>query len=272
MNQLPSTTALDLELRHEWLTIWLNEPDSRNALTDELRQDVQNVLTSVRPRRDVRGITLRGKGGVFCSGGDLNHFRTQFQSASSDKQVAEMSRDAAALFDLVNTAPQVVIALVEGAAMAGGFGLVCCADVVICHDDAQFAMTETSIGLSPAQIAPFALQKLGYATGRRLMLTGARFQGQEAHELGLADYTASTTSELESIENQLRRQVLRCAPGAVADTKTLLRDMQGLDRKAVIELAASNFASRMMSEEADEGLSAFFSKRKPNWTTGTQAR
>src|SRR6185295_13888766 len=128
-------------------------------------------------------------------------------------------------FDAVNTMPQVVIAVVEGAAMAGGFGLACCADVVICDAAAKFAMTETAIGLSPAQISPFVIQKLGYATARRLMLTAARFDGREAQPLGFADFVADGAPTLEAIEQQIRKQVLRCAPGAVAGTKELIRAM-----------------------------------------------
>ena len=176
-----------------------------------------------------------------------------------------MSSGAAEIFDLVNTAPQVVIVLIEGAAMAGGFGLSCCADVVICESSARFAMTETAIGISPAQISPFVIQKLGYATGRRLMLTAARFDGTEAHQLGFADFIADDVAGLEKIEMQLRKQVLGSAPGAIAATKELLGQIAGKPRKEVVRLAAENFADRMVSEEAKEGVASFFEKRRPSW-------
>ncbi len=92
------------------------------------------------------------------------------------------------MFDTVNTMPQVVIAIIEGAAMAGGFGLACCADVVICAPHAKFAMTETPIGPPPAQISPFVIQKLGFATARRLMLTAARFDAREAPDARLRGF------------------------------------------------------------------------------------
>jgi isohexenylglutaconyl-CoA hydratase len=161
--------------------------------------------------------------------------------------------------------PQVVIAVVEGAAMAGVFGLACCCDVVICDASAKFAMTETAIGLSPAQISPFVIQKLGYATARRLMLTAARFDSSEAHELGFADFFADGAEALETIELQIRRQVLKCAPGAIADTKALIRAMPRLDREGQFQAAAENFADRMLSEEAREGVASFVEKRKPKW-------
>jgi len=266
MTDLPETKTLDLELDSGWLTIWLNQPDKRNAFTDELRDELMATLLAVRGDRLVRGITLRGRGGVFCAGGDLKAFKTQFQGGGTHEDVVAMSKQGAEIFDLVNSAPQVVIVLIEGAAMAGGFGMACCADVVICEASARFAMTETMLGLSPAQISPFVIQKLGYATARRLMLTGARFDGAAAKDYGLADFIADDVSELEQIEASLREQVLKCAPGAIAETKALILELPSLNRHEVIDAAAQNFARRMMSDEAREGIAAFFDKTQPSWT------
>jgi isohexenylglutaconyl-CoA hydratase len=264
---LPPTTAIDLELRSGWLTVWFNQPDNRNALSAELTADLMAVLEAVRDDRAVRGITLRGRGGVFCAGADLKAFNSGHRSAGgpSRQDVIEQSKRGAVMFGTVNTMPQVTIAIIEGAAMAGGFGLACCCDVVICEAGAKFAMTETAIGLSPAQISPFVIQKLGYATGRRLMLTAARFEGREAKDLGFADFIGEGTPALEAIELQIRKAVLRCAPGAVADTKALILALPRLDRTATIEAAAGNFADRMLSDEAREGVASFVEKRKASW-------
>lgn len=272
MTDLPSTQALDLELDRGWLTIWFNQPDKRNALTDELVGELIATLEAVRDDRSVRGITLRGRGGVFCAGGDLKMFKSHFQGGASREDILAMSRNAARIMDLVNEAPQVVICLIEGAAVAGGFGIACCADVVICERSAKFSMTETMIGLSPAQIAPFAIQKMGYAAARRLMLTAARFDGAAAHAIGFADFLGADRVELETIERTLRAQVLACAPGAVADTKALIRALPGLDRAGQIEAAAENFADRMLSEEAREGIASFLEKRKPAWAVSGDVR
>jgi isohexenylglutaconyl-CoA hydratase len=265
MTGLQKTETLELELKQGWLTIWFNQPDNRNALSDALVAELGDVLKNVRDDRTVRGITMRGRGGVFCAGADLKNFKDNFQQSGDRAAIIRMSSGAAEIFDLVNTAPQVVIVLVEGAAMAGGFGLACCADVVLCESGARFAMTETAIGVSPAQISPFVIQKLGYAIGRRLMLTAARFDGTKAHELGFADFIADDVPGLEAIEMQLRKQVLGAAPGAVAATKELLGQISGQPREKVIRLAAENFADRMVSDEAREGIASFFEKRKPNW-------
>jgi isohexenylglutaconyl-CoA hydratase len=267
MTMLPDTTAVENELENGWLTIWFNQPDNRNALSEALVADLIATLEAVREDRGVRGITLRGRGGVFCAGGDLKAFRAGQSGSQTREDVIESSRRGACMFDLVNTMPQVVVVIIEGAAMAGGFGMACCADVVICEAGARFAMTETAIGLTPAQISPFVIQKLGYATARRLMLTAARFDGREAHTLGFADFVGEGLAELAAHEHQIRRQVLACAPGAVADIKSLILALPGLSREAAIEAAAENFAGRMLSEEGREGVASFVEKRKPGWST-----
>ena len=262
---LPDAQTLDLDLQSGWLTIWFNQPDKRNALTEELVADLTSVLLVVREDRAVRGITLRGRGGVFCAGGDLKMFKQAFQEEASRDDVVALSKGGAGLFDLINTMPQVIVALVEGPAYAGGFGIVCCADVVICDMSAKFALTETAIGLTPAQITPFVVQRLGLATARRLILTASRFTGKDAGAIGLADFTADGMQAIEAVEASLRSKVLACAPGAVADAKHLLLTLPSMDRQAQIDAAAENFADRMVSEEAREGIAAFVQKRKPDW-------
>jgi len=258
-------SALDVAFHKGWLTLWFNQPETRNAMTAALMDDLTRVLIAARDTKSVRGITLRGRNGVFCSGGDLKSFQSNFQAGNTKDDILAMSRESAAIFDLINTMPQVVVCLIEGAAMAGGFGMACCADVVICHSEARFAMTETMIGLCPAQISPFVIKKLGYATARRLMLTAARFDGTEAQTLGFADITGDSVEALEAAEMQIRKQVLKCAPGAVANTKRLIHGMPGLAREDAIDFAAENFASSLLSNEAREGLAAFLTKRKPAW-------
>jgi isohexenylglutaconyl-CoA hydratase len=269
MTTLPATTAVQTELKSGWLSIWFNQPENRNALSAELTGDLMAVLSAVRDDRSVRGITLRGRGGVFCAGADLKAFSSGHNSAGgpSREAVIENSKRGAMMFDAVNTMPQVVIAIVEGAAMAGGFGMACCCDVVICEAGAKFAMTETAIGLSPAQISPFVIKKLGLATARRLMLTAARFDGREAANLGFADFVAEGAEALEKIETQIKSQVLKCAPGAIADTKALILAQPGMTRAEVVQAAAENFAGRMLSDEAREGVASFVEKRKPRWAS-----
>ena len=269
MTDLPQTKTLLLETDAGWLTIWFNTPDNRNALSGELTAELTTVLNTVRADRSVRGITLRGKGGIFCAGGDLKGFRANMQGGSAGHEsIAEASRAGGEMFRLVNTMPQVVVVLVEGAAMAGGLGLVCCADIVAVTDAARFALTETTLGIPPAQITPYLVQRLGLSTARRLMLTAERFTGADARRLGLADHVAENVAGLDAYEADIRKRVRRCAPGANAATKELLLAAPSLDAAAMTELAADSFATCMLSDEAREGISAFIEKRRPGWAEG----
>jgi isohexenylglutaconyl-CoA hydratase len=233
MSNLPKTENILLEEDDGWLTIWFNRPDNRNALSKELTTELKATLKAVRDDRSIRGITLRGKGGIFCAGGDLKGFKSNYQGGTqTEADVAAASREGGLMFDLINEMPQVVVILVEGAAMAGGLGMVCTADAVAVTKDAKFSMTETTLGIPPAQIAPFVAQRLGLRTARRLMVTAARFDGEEAGRLG---------------------------QGIVLATRHL-------DRDAMLDFAAAGFAECMLSDEGREGVASFLEKRKPVWS------
>jgi isohexenylglutaconyl-CoA hydratase len=267
MTQLPEVENLLLERDAGWLTIWFNRPENRNALSQGLTDDLCSVLNTVRDDRSVRGITLRGKGGFFCAGGDLKSFKSNFQGGTQGAgDIAQASREAGAMFDLINEMPQVVLILVEGAAMAGGLGMVCCADVVVVTREAKFALTETTLGIPPAQIAPFVAQRLGLSKARRLMLTAARFQGEEAVNLGLADFVVEDAAGLDEIARDIKKQVMRCAPGANAVTKEIVLATRSSTRSEIIDMAAKGFAACMLSDEGREGVASFIEKRKPVWS------
>ena len=258
--------TIELDLDRDWLTIWLNRPESRNALSSAMIGELLEVLDRIADDRTVRGVTLRGRGGVFCAGGDLKAFRSAMQAgATAHADAARMNRDGGRLFERINSQPQVVIVLVEGAAMAGGLGMACCADVVAVLADAQFALTETTLGIPPAQIAPFVADRLGLRTARRLMLTAARFTGSDALALGVADYVVPDVAALNALEIDVREQVRRCAPGANAVTKDILLASRRLDRDVMLDKAAASFAGCLLGAEAREGIAAFLEKRKPAW-------
>ena len=270
MTNLPKTENILLEQDAGWLTIWFNRPDNRNALSKELTTELKEVLNAVRDKKNIRGITLRGKGGVFCAGGDLKGFKNNYQGGSQTvEDIAAASRQGGQMFDLINELPQVVLILVEGAAIAGGLGMVCCADAVAVTKDARFAMTETAIGIPPAQIAPFVAQRLGLRIARRLMVTASRFDGEEAHRLGLADYVVDDAAGLDQIEADMKKQVRRCAPGANAVTKAIVLATRHLNREEQLDFAAKGFAECMLSDEGREGVASFIEKRKPIWAEQT---
>ena len=259
-------SAVDTERDGGWLTVWFNEPERRNPLTGALLEETLGVLAGVREDRSVRGVVFRGRGKVFSAGGDLRQFR-EFNLAGEREPVLAKSREIARLLDAVAEAPQITVAAVHGAAVAGGLGLVCACDYVVATEDAKFGFSETRIGLTPAQIAPFVLRRLGERVGRRLMLSAATFQGREAAEFGLVDEVVASEAELDARVAAFRERASGVAPGAVAGLKALLRDVPGLPREAQVERAAENFADSLLSDEAAEGMASFFEKRKPGWAS-----
>ncbi len=270
MTSLPETHTLQLELSSGWLTIRLNTPENRNALSSALAAELRSTLEAVRDDRTIRGITLRGNGGIFCAGGDLKAFMAGLQGNADQSAIAVMNRSGGELFHLIATMPQIVVALIEGAAIAGGLGMACCADIVVVTKDAKFALTETQLGITPAQIAPYVVQRVGFITAKRLMLTGARFTGDEAEAIGLADYVVDNATGLDEVMETIKHDVQRCAPGANATTKELLLKTQHHDQSEMIDIAADYFAQCLLSEEGREGITAYIAKRKPHWATQSE--
>jgi isohexenylglutaconyl-CoA hydratase len=263
---LPNSPHLELEQDGAWLTVWFNEPEKRNPLTGERVAALLALCTALQTS-DIRGVTFRGKGEIFCAGGDLKAFKSVFQGGASERDIIDMSLQAADLFDAVAALPQFTVMAVEGAAMAGGFGLACVGDMVIATERAKFSLSETRIGLTPAQIAPFVVTRLGLPTARRLMLTGAAFDSAQAHDMGMVDQIVQADG-LDTALARVRSNVLAAAPAALAAIKQQLAQMPFQTRDQQRQMAAESFAGRMLSDEAREGISAFFDKRKPKWAEG----
>jgi isohexenylglutaconyl-CoA hydratase len=225
----------------------------------------------VQSGAELRAIVLRGAGGSFCAGADVKDMSSaQPAQAISDPAdakaaVARNNRRFGVLAEAVHTAPAPVVAVVEGAVMGGGIGLVCASDVAIALHDARFGLPETGLGIIPAQIAPFVLQRLGLTQTRRLMLTGARLSGIEAGKIGLVHEVCDDVAALEAALARVLTEIRRCAPRANAATKRLLLSAIGRDLGSVLDDAAQVFAEAATGDEAREGMLAFVQKRLPSW-------
>ncbi|SPJ28037.1 enoyl-CoA hydratase/isomerase family protein [Falsiruegeria mediterranea] len=261
---LPTSQHLELEQDGPWLTVWFNEPEKRNPLTND-RVEALIELCSALQTAPFRGVTFRGSGGIFCAGGDLKSFKTVFQGGATKDDVVALSLRAADLFDAVAALPQFTVMAVEGAVMAGGFGLACIGDMVIAAQGTKFSLSETRIGLTPAQIAPFVVARLGMPAARRMMLTGAMLDTDAAQAVGLVD---QVTDDMDAALTAQHKKVLAAAPQALATIKRQLAALPFQTRDEQRQMAADTFADRMLSDEAREGISAFFDKRKPNWAGG----
>ena len=261
MKNFPKTDSLLIEYSNGWVTIWLNQIKNRNAITNNIVDELFSIFNFLNDDREVRGITLRGKGGIFCAGVDLKSLKKMTDTSKNAKSLAfEMSIRIGELFKVINSAPQIVVAVTEGAAIAGGFGIACSADLILTMPETKFSLSETRIGLTPAQISPYVINRLGYSLARKMMLLGARIDGREAMKIGIADFIAND-SNLEEILDSIKEQVFKCSPNAIAITKRVLTVNEYIDPQK----AANLFSDCVVSDEGQEGINSFFEKRKPFW-------
>lgn len=266
---LPDCPTLALARRGSVLHVTLDRPESRNALDGTMVTDLLAVAAAVRADRGLRTLVLRGAGGTFCAGGDIKDFRSNMQtsvpSPGAPDPVVKQNRDFGDLLIALNELPQTLVMAVEGAAFGGGLGLVCVSDIALATADARFALSETGLGLPPAQIAPFVVQRIGLTQARRLMLSGARFDGRQAGALGLVHELAEDGVALDAALVRVLNQVGRCAPGANAATKEILFASLRQPLPEVLDMAAMHFAASMRGPEGREGVAAFLEKRPANW-------
>jgi isohexenylglutaconyl-CoA hydratase len=262
---LPDVENLLLEQEGDTLTIWFNRPEVRNALSQAVADDLAATLEALPAEDSIRFVILRGKGGVFCAGGDLKMFKTVFQGGADREDIVRFNADFGRLMKAVHALPQLFMVLIEGAAMAGGLGLSCIADVVITTADARYSLTEVTLGIPPAQITPVVMKRIGASEARRLLLTAARFDGTEASRLGFAHFVVDDTAALEAKCQETLAQARKGAPGAIALTKQIIGAVDSLDGDVLVQFAAERFADAMLGEEAKEGLAAFAEKRAPRW-------
>ena len=263
---LPDVENLLLEKDADTLTIWFNRPEVRNALSQAVADDLAAVLEALPGEADIRFVILRGKGGVFCAGGDLKMFKTVFQGGAERDDIVGFNADFGRLMKAVHSLPQLFVVLIEGAAMAGGLGLSCIADVVVTTADAKYSLTEVTLGIPPAQITPVVMKRIGASEARRLLLTAARFDGNEAGRLGFAHFVVEDAEALEARTAEILAQARKGAPGAIARTKEIINAVDHLEGDALVLFAAERFADSMLGDEAREGLAAFAEKRQPNWS------
>jgi isohexenylglutaconyl-CoA hydratase len=267
MIQLPETPTLLLRLDAGVLEVTLNRPDRRNALSAQMVEDLLLVFTSLGSHAELRAIVLRGAAHTFCAGADVKAMQGPMSDDPVERtqMIARANRRLGDLLLAAEAAALPVVAVVEGAVLGGGIGLVCVSDIALASADARFGLPETGLGLVPAQIAPFVMQRIGLTQARRLMLTGARTSAQEAERLGLVHAVFPDAAALDVALAQTLNEIRRCAPGANASTKRLLFSILNRDLSGSLDHAAQLFAEASVSEEAREGTLAFLEKRPPRW-------
>ncbi|ROM39227.1 enoyl-CoA hydratase [Pseudomonas poae] len=249
--------TLLLEAHHGVLHITLNRPECRNAMSLEMVNELRTVLAGLDSQ--VRALVISGTGGHFCAGADVKDM------IHAGDRLQALNRAFGTLLQEVEAVPQVVIVVLQGAVLGGGFGLACVSDIAMADHQAQFGLPETSLGLLPAQIAPFVVKRIGLTQARRLALTAARFDGVEAERLGVVHFVETDSQALAQRLDEVLEQVLKCAPGANGRTKALLLASVDEPLKHVLDRGAQWFAEAATGVEGLEGTQAFIQKRKPGW-------
>lgn len=266
--------AIHAEQTGAVLQITLNRPESRNAMSlqmvSELRQALEHAQSSRGGPQAVRAIVLRGAAGHFCAGADLKDMAgarmraMQMQPGDTADPIAAVNAEFGALCAAYASAPLAVVAVLEGTVMGGGFGLACVADIAIATETASFRLPETGLGVVPAQIAPFLVERLGYSQAKRLAVTGGRLGAAEALRIGLVHMLVETSKLATELESVLA-DILACAPNALAATKALMARARWQDPAELVQDAAVIFSQAAQSAEGIEGMTAFMQKRKPQW-------
>jgi isohexenylglutaconyl-CoA hydratase len=243
----------------------LNRPEVRNALSTVMVRELAEAFQQARDDFDVRVVVLMGAGGNFCAGGDLKGMQERGASVDGGAEApATSNRRFGALLEAADTLPKAVIALVEGAAMGGGVGLLAISDWAIAEKTAQIGTPEVTVGLIPAQIAPFVVERVGYTQARRMATYGLRLNADEALRIGLVHELADNHGELMVKGAAAINQCLRCSPEAVAETKRLVRASRREPLGPTLDGASRSFAAALAGD-AREGIRAFIEKRKPAW-------
>lgn len=244
-------------------TLTLNLPDKHNALAPGMIRELHDAASMLAADDAVRVVVLTGAGKSFCAGGDLGWMREQFAAAREDR-IAE-ARKLAAMLGALNTLPKPLVGRINGQAYGGGMGMLSVCDVAVSVNTARFGFTEARLGLIPATISPYVLARMGEGMARRVFMSARLFTADEARALGLV----ARVVEADDLESAVEAEVapyLGCAPGAVADSKRLTRLMGLQISEEIIETTIAALADSWDKAEAHEGISAFFDKRKPNWT------
>lgn len=254
---------LSIERRGPVEYVTLNRPEVRNAFNEHVIAELTQWARSAHQDASLRVVVIAGAGKVFSAGADAAWMAKMAGYSEADN--IRDARAGAEMFLAINTVPAIVIGRIHGAALGGGSGLAAVCDIVIAEDGAIFGFTETKLGILPAMISPYVLQKIGASAARELFLTGMRFDAPRAKAIGLV-HTVVPFAQLDDTVTKYIDEALGASPTAVARSKALIPRVLGRAPADVIDLTAEAIAAQRVSPEGQEGLSAFLNKRTPAWT------
>jgi len=253
---------------HGVATLTLNRPEKHNAFDDALIAELTRKLLQLNNDANTSIVILTGAGKSFSAGADLNWMRSM--AKFSEAENIEDALKLAELMDVLNTLRKPTIARVNGAVYGGGVGLVACCDIIIAADTAKFALSEVRLGLVPSVISPYVIAAIGAHHARRYFLTAEAISAEQARDIGLVHEVVSTNKLDEAVERELDL-LLKAGPKALTACKELIAANAAASvsaRRALKQKTAQLIAQLRVSEEGQEGLSAFLEKRSPKWIKG----
>ncbi|WP_341862415.1 crotonase/enoyl-CoA hydratase family protein [Gymnodinialimonas sp. 57CJ19] len=246
-------------------TLRLNRPDVHNAMNAAMIAELTQAAERLGRDPAVRVVVLTGTGASFCAGGDLGWMRDQM--AADGPTRAREARALAEMLGALDRLPKPLIGRIQGQSFGGGIGLMSVCDVAIGVEGAKFGLTEVRLGLIPATIGPYVVARMGATRARRVFFSGRRFSAAEAVDLGLLAKVVAEDDLDAAIEAEVK-PYLSAAPGAVAEGKALVATLGGRVSEAEITATIDALVGRWESQEASDGIEAFFAKRKPRWLEG----
>ncbi|MBL4816973.1 MAG: enoyl-CoA hydratase/isomerase family protein [Shewanella sp.] len=241
----------------------LNRADKHNAFDEVMITEMIQTLEHFATNDQCQVLVLKANGKNFSAGADLNWMRKQ---AKMDfEQNLGDANELAKLMSTLDKFPKPTIALVQGAAFGGALGLICCCDIAIANERASFCLSEVKLGLIPAVISPYVVRAMGQRASRRYMLTAERFTAEKARELQVIH---EINDDLEAAAEPIIQALLANSPQGMTWVKTLLSRLEdGVIDDATLGYTSERIAKIRVSNEGQEGLNAFFDKRKPNWSS-----
>jgi methylglutaconyl-CoA hydratase len=245
-------------------TVTINRAGRRNAFNAEVIGALREAFETLEGADGVRVVFVRGAGGTFSAGADLEWMRDAAEHDEDDNRQDAMAM--AVMLKHLHDLPMLTVALVEGSAFGGGAGLAAACDMAIATADARFAFSEVKLGLVAATISPYVIAAIGARRARGLFATGQAFDAASALAFGLIDEIAADTAALEAARDRIAGEILACAPIAVAESKRLVAHVAGraIDHSLMADTA--HWIARVrVSPEGQEGVRAFLDRRKPAW-------
>ncbi len=255
VNRGGAVSLLDTELDSRGVfTITLNDPDRRNALSQELSRSLLEAMTRVEDDPHIRLVVLTNLGSSFCAGADL----------SERNSGTEITVDPLGLAHQIMNSSKIWVGRIAGHAVAAGTGLAAACDISVAHDDAKFGFTEVRLGIAPAVMSTICLPKMRLGDARAAFLRGRLFDGTEAARIGLIN-TAVPPEDLDDEVAAAVDDLLLGGPEALTATKDILRRVPEMHADERTAWAKARSAELFSSQEAREGIAAFQEKRSPNW-------